>query len=98
MVRLAQNLTLPQMQSTWAAALNPILTNPIVNGRLIEGVELINGTTVINHGLGRNLRGWIIVSIDAAATVYDNQATNQMSQLTLSLTSSAAANCNLWVF
>lgn len=86
------------LQTTWATQLNPLLGNPLVNGVLLHGVKLANGTTIINHTLGRKLTGWMLVGINAAATVFDNQASNQQPQLTLSLTSNAVATCNIWVF
>lgn len=95
---LPQNVTVPAMQTTWATQLNPIIANALVQGQMISGVALINGTTMVNHRLGRRLQGWFIVGIDAAATVFDNQASNQTPQLTLSLTSNAVATANVWVF
>lgn len=96
--RLPQKQTWDMAQTTWANAINPVLASPIVQGLLIKDVELINGVTVVNHKLSRKLVGWLIVGINAAATVYDNQANNQTPQLTLSLTSNATATCSLWVF
>lgn len=98
MVTLPQQLSLDQMQNKWAAIINPILRAPIANGLLLTNVALSNGTTIVNHKLGRKLQGYIIVGINGAAQVYDNQATNQMPELTLSLTSNAAVTCSLWVF
>lgn len=86
------------MQNSWAQALNPVLRNPLVQGRLMEGVQLQVGDNSLDHLLGRKLQGWIITRIDAAAQIYDKQATNSMPQLTLVLNSNAAANCSLWVF
>lgn len=98
MVKLPQKLPIDQMQNQWAAAINPVLSSPIVSGLQLNNVALANGTTVINHKLGRKLQGWLIVGINANATIHDNQATNQMSDLTLSLTSNAAVTVNLWVY
>jgi hypothetical protein len=48
--------------------------------RLVESVALESGVTKrIPHGLGRRLRGWLIVRIDSGAAlgyVYDEQSTN----------------------
>lgn len=95
---LPQGLPLQQMQNTWGTALDPLVANPLTQGQMLTNIVLVNGTTVINHRLGRKLIGWFIVGINAAATVYDNQPANQMPQLTLSLTSNAIATCNIWVF
>jgi len=95
---LPQRLLLPQMQQQWAAQLNPLLSNTVINGQLLTGIALNNGVTVINHGLGRKLQGWFLVGINGAATIYDNQDPNPSPQLTLSLTSSASVIVSLWVF
>lgn len=86
------------MQNKWSSILNPLLANPIAQGHIVNDVKLINGVTVVNHGLGRKLVGYIIVGLSAPASVYDNQATNNMANLTLSLTSNAAATAQLYVF
>lgn len=95
---LAQRLTLIQMQNQWASQINPVLANPLVNGQLLTNQVLKAGTTAINHGLGRKLQGWFLVGINGAATIYDNQANNQMPQLTLSLISNVAVTASIWVF
>lgn len=94
---LPKQLPWTQAQHTWATQIDPVISSPIVQGQLINAT-LINGTTIVNHKLGRKLQGWFIVGINSAATVFDNQATNQTPQLTLSLTSNAAATVALWVF
>jgi hypothetical protein len=86
------------MQHQWKSDIDPVLSNPLLQGQLLTQVSLKDGTTVVNHGLGRKLVGWFLVGITGAATVYDKQASNQTPQLTLSLVSSAAVTVNLWVF
>lgn len=96
--KLPQQLTLDQLQNKWASILNPTINSSIVNGSLLTGVSLDIGTNIINHKLGRKLQGWILVGVNAPAQIYDNQDTNQMSNLTLSLTSDAITTIALWVF
>lgn len=95
---LPLNLPDSQRDTQWKSQIDPLLSNLITQGRLLPSTPLILGSTIVNHGLQRKLIGWIVVGIDAAATIYDNQASNQTPQLTLSLTSDAACNVNLWVF
>jgi hypothetical protein len=95
---LPQKLDLPKMMTAWAAQLNPLIDNVLIKGNLLTGIVLSNGTTQINHKLGRKLIGWIVVGQDAAAEIYDNQISNQHPELTLSLTSNAAVTVALWVF
>ncbi len=97
-MKLPQMLDWDKAANRWASMIEPYINQPIVQGRLVENVSLINGTTVVNHLLGRKLVGWFIVGINGAATVYDNQASNQTPQLTLSLTSNASVVATIWVF
>ena len=83
------------MQTKWKAAITPVINNEINQGSLIEGVALINGATVINHLLGRQMVGWMIVDINAAATVYRSAGLNDK---TLTLTSDAIAIASVWDF
>ncbi len=87
------------MQTRWAAVLDPVVANPIVQGSLIRNVALTTGTNEVNHKLGRRLQGWIIVRQRGPASVYDNQDSNStMQALTLTLVSSAAVIVDLYVF
>ena len=83
------------MQTQWQSQLNPVLANPLTNPRILKNVALIDGVTVINHGLGAVQQGWIISDINAAASIYRSAPFNN---LTLSLTSSAACVVNLVVY
>lgn len=95
---LPQQLNLPQMQNTWAQQLNPIIANPIISGNILQNVVLAVGSNVINHKLGKKLQGWYIVRKRGSADIYDTQDSNQMPQLTLTLTSDAVVTVDLAVF
>lgn len=88
-------MTLDMMQNTWASALDPLLSNPLSNGIFLKNISLANGVTVINHLLSRQMQGWFITDINAAATIYRSQPLNAK---TLTLTSNAVAIVNLYVF
>ena len=94
---ISQKLPWELMNPRLAAELNPVLENPIVSGHIVAA-KLIIGTNVINHLLGKKLQGWFIVGINAIASIYDTQASNQRPELTLVLVSSAVANVNIYVF
>lgn len=94
MPNLPLNLSLEQTQQQWSSQLNPVLANSLTNGRFVS-TTLIIGVTVINHGLDRNERGWLITDQNAAANIYRSQPFNDK---TLVLTSDAAVTVILWVF
>jgi len=89
------NLTLPMMQTKWKSQLDPVLANSLNDVSIISNIPLIDGVTVINHGLGRTQQGWFLVDIQGAATVYRSAPFNSS---TLTLTSSAAVTCSIGVF
>lgn len=86
------------LQTSWKAILAPFLRNSLLQGQLLNNVELLNGTNIINHRLGRPLQGWIIVGQNASAIVYDAQASNSQPSLTVILISNANVTVNLYVF
>lgn len=94
---------IPSLQTTrWKSILDPVIetTNqlqdlPLNQMVVIDNVVLAIGNNVINHGLGRVPTGWIIMDINAAATIYRSAAFNVT---TLTLNSSAIATIRLGVF
>lgn len=93
---VARNLD--QIQDNVENALAPIFSKEIVNGILLTDIRLIVGTNKIDHGLGRDLRGWIIVGRNSAGTVYDLQAANKLKSTLLVLQSDSFMTINLWCF
>jgi hypothetical protein len=64
----------------------------------MKDIPIVAGANVINHGLGRQLQGYVIVTNSAAVTFYDNQTINTMPQLTLQLVASGNSTISLLVF
>jgi len=86
------------LQTTWAAIIQPVVSRAQNSSVILEGVELSSGDNVIKHTLNRELKGWRIVRIRAAATIYDKQDDNGNPVNTLVLNSSAAVTIDLEVF
>ncbi len=95
MASLPLKIDWDKAQTRWAQEINPVISFPPVNGTLLSGVNVVSGSNVINHKLGRTPQGWIITDISNAATIYRSAAFNS---LTLTLTSNATATLSLWVF
>jgi len=83
------------LQSSWAAAINPLLSKPILGGLELREVSLNSGNTIINHLLDDMQQGWFITDINGAATIYRSAPFNDK---TLQLTSSAAVTVSLYVY
>jgi hypothetical protein len=97
MSSLPQQLPLAQMQITWASQLNPVLSNLLVQGKLLTNIALNSGSNAVSHTLGRTPNGWFLVAPQGPATVY--QASYQINPTyTLTLTSNIAVTTDIWVF
>ena len=75
-----------------------MLSNPLVDGSLLQNVQVFTGANAINHGLQKRLRGYFIVMNSSPVTFYDSQATNQKPELTLILNASGPSTISLFVF
>ena len=73
---------------------------PLLDGHLLEGIELIQGDNEIDHKLGRALKGWILTRQDFDTIIIDKQVDNENADSILILNSSTAgtATVDLWVF
>jgi hypothetical protein len=90
---------LSMMQTQWSSMLNPVINNPLNQSILLKNVALVAGPNTVAHRLGRELQGWIPVTIPGAApTLYDLQATNPNPDKTLIVVSDMAITLNLVVF
>lgn len=70
---------------------------PLLDGRLVSGVELIAGIEVsVEHGLGRLPQGWFVA--DKMSVSGDIARTNSWDELFLPLTSPSTQTVSLWVF
>lgn len=90
--------TVGGIQDNIVDALNPLLALPLSSSNLIENQVLASGSNSINHGLGRNLRGWIVTRKNANEGLYDTQATNPLPAFTLLLTSTGTVTIDLICF
>jgi cytosine/adenosine deaminase-related metal-dependent hydrolase len=93
------NDELRQLQSAVEATLGGIVRRDILDGQVVRSVRLTAGAPVaVEHGLGRQVTGWIVVGRDADAVVWDDQAVNPTPARTLRLVASADVTVSLWVF
>ena len=89
------------VQDNLENAFAPIENCPLLNGHLLEGIELKNGDNYIDHKLGRDLKGWFITRHrETASNIIDRQTTHTGSDSTLLLNSSVGSTItvDIWVF
>lgn len=95
---ISGNRDMVMMQTKWSAIIDPVLNFPVNNGIILQDVVLTTGDNTINHKLGRDLQGWFITRLRAAATIFDKQDANSFPQLTLVLNTSANVTVDMVVF
>lgn len=88
----AEDLTALQMNVE--QAISSVIKNPLLNGRLIENLELVSGSNKIEHKLARSVRGFIPVMRSNAATIYQTENDNKF----LTVSASADVTVSLWIF
>lgn len=69
---------------------------PLLDGILIKDVVLTTSETLVDHKLGREPQGWLIVKKNAAQDIYESGST--LKQRFLSLTAAGTVTVTLWVF
>ena len=81
------------------SVINPVLNSAIVNGVILEDIDLVSGSfTSIEHKLGRKPRGYLVIRKSAAQTVYEDAGDYDNRKLFIKLRASGSVTVNLWVF
>ena len=87
-----------RLQDALSKVFNAIQTKQLLDGKLITGVTLTTAqATEVSHGLGKPIRGWIVVSKNADANIYVASA-SVTPNFTFLLTTTANVDVSLWVF
>lgn len=79
-----------------ADLLNTLRSIAILDGALLTDVALSTSATNVNHGLGRQPIGYIVVGQNAAASIFETKSAR--TNATFQLTSSASVTADIWVF
>lgn len=98
MAFLSNRLSFGDLLTKWSATLNPLLASPLATPSILSNVALKSGSNTINHKLGRELAGYVVVLNSAASTFFDLQSTNPTPALTLNINASADTTVSLLVF
>ena len=94
-----ENQSITQTQSNVNTAVRQIANSPIIDGVLIKNIDVGTTDTVINHKLGREPLGWIIVRKNEAGEIYESTTVNNNREKFLLLRgSTATTDTNFWIF
>lgn len=94
----AKDTDLNMVQFNIEQFVKPLVDNVLLNHVLIKDVMLDVGDNVIDHKLGRQLQGYLVVKKSDNSNIYDKQTTNKTQTKTLVLNSSASVLISLIVF
>ena len=96
------NADLERIQDSLQSALIPVQRASILDGHLLDETTLTAGQdNIVNHKLGRKIRGWIVVRnipTNAAAAADVWEATSSLPDKHIILKTSASTKVTLWVF
>lgn len=77
--------------------LNLIRGISFLDGTLLEAVSLTTAVELVQHGLGRKPLGYLVLSQNASASIYE--ADKQLrTNSTFSIQASATVTADIWVF
>lgn len=80
-------------------SLESVVEIALLNGNLLKNVQLTAGReNLVQHGLGRSVRGWLVCDVNAAAVINRYAASTASLSTYLPLQTSATATVSLWVF
>jgi|ERR1035437_995834 hypothetical protein len=86
------------LQSNIQDVLSQIVLDPYLDGLTLTDINIVVGTNTINHTLGRNVIGYIVVSQDQVGNLTTLQKTNNNQTKTLMLNSDQNMVISLRIF
>ena len=92
------NADLEQVQDAVQKKFGELDEISVLNGKLIEDLNLSTATLDIPHKLGRKYRGYFIADLTADVRVYRDTASTKDPSVILPLKASGTATAKVWVF
>ena|ERR1035437_1971864 len=86
------------LQSNIQDVLSQIVLDPFIDGITLTDINIRVGSNTINHTLGRNVIGYIVVSQDQIGNITTLQKTNRNQNKTLMLNSDQNMIVSLRIF
>jgi hypothetical protein len=88
---------LSRFQSNVDKVFDKIKTFSITNGNIVSAT--INTTdTDVEHKLGREFQGWIVINKDGLGDIYQSQTVNSFKNVRIVLKSSVQVNADIYIF
>ena len=92
----SENPDVNQLSRAVEEFVQPIVSNPLLGGRLLEGLTLTATATQIPHSLGRRWKGFQITNNNTGERVFSTTRTLDTQYISLQATGSCTVD--VWVF
>jgi hypothetical protein len=89
---------LRSVQDSLTLTLDQVIRREILDGNLVENIDLINGVNLIDHGLGRVPKGFIIVKRNDIHVVWNVNNSRMVAVKNMALQSNGAMTVSIWFF
>lgn len=91
------NYDLQKIQSQVAEQFDSISVTPFLNGNMVSAT-ILTTDTIVDHLLGRNYLGYIVIERFSAGDVYTSATVNQNKSKQLILKANSTTDVKLYVF
>tara|TARA_R100000458_G_C8255167_1_gene231382 strand:+ start:438 stop:746 length:309 start_codon:yes stop_codon:yes gene_type:complete len=92
------NAELEQVQDSVEMAFDEVNQVDILNGRLLEDLDVLTSPQLFPHRLGRRFKGFIVVDSTADVRVFRDAASDSDPTIHLPLQATTTATVKVWVF
>lgn len=90
--------TVNRVQSNIHTAIRPLLNLPFADGVHKKDVAITTSDTLVDHGLGRNMEGYIITKQDADTSIFVSNTSNDIPQFQVILKAGATVTADIFFF
>lgn len=86
------------VQDSLTLTLDQVIRREILDGNLVEDVSLVNGFNLVDHGLGRIPKGFIIVKRSDLHAVWNVSSAKMVPTRNMALQTNGAMIVSIWFF
>ena len=95
----SKNEDLNRVQDNIEKQYNQVVDKEVLDGHILQNVTLVpNKVNLVQHKLGRQIEGWIVIRKRADARIWDVQDCNVNKQISIALIVTSEVEVDLWVF
>ncbi len=91
---------LGQVQNNVADALQSLSAAPYANGSLVKCTLTAQNDTRVNHGLGREVQGWLVLSVNKPCEIWLSNNANSTPTTSILMANNAPSDAavTFWFF